>query len=76
MPSARPSIFQFQLPAAELKPGLYTCQVNVVDEISGQFAFPRIAVYVKEGPTPPVPPAAAAPAAPASQAPQPGVPPR
>jgi len=40
-------IFQFQLPASQLKPGLYTCQVNVVDEVSGRFAFPRLAVYVK-----------------------------
>ncbi len=50
------SIFQFQLPASELKPGLYTCQVNVVDEISGRFAFPRIAIYVKERPAPTAPP--------------------
>ena len=41
-------IFQFQLPASQLKPGLYTCQVNVVDEVSGRFAFPRLAVYVKD----------------------------
>jgi VWFA-related protein len=40
-------VFQFQLPASELKPGLYTCQVNVIDEVSGRFAFPRLAVYVK-----------------------------
>ena len=46
--SARRSIFQFQLPAADLKPGLYTCQVNVIDDVSGKFAFPRIAVYIKE----------------------------
>jgi len=44
------AIFQFQLPASDLKPGLYTCQVNVVDEVSGKFAFPRIALYVKEKP--------------------------
>ena len=44
------SIFQLQLPAAQLKPGLYTCQVNVIDEVSGKFAFPRIALYVKEPP--------------------------
>lgn len=42
-------VFQFQVPASGLKPGLYTCQVNVIDEISGRFAFPRVAVYVKEG---------------------------
>jgi hypothetical protein len=42
------SIFQLQLPATDFKPGLYTCQVNVIDEIAGRFAFPRVALYVKE----------------------------
>lgn len=41
-------VFQFQLPGAQLKPGLYTCQVNVIDEISGRVAFPRLAVYIKD----------------------------
>jgi hypothetical protein len=54
-------VFQFQVPTADLKPGLYTCQINVIDEVSGRFAFPRVAVYVKERPAP----AAAPPAAPA-----------
>jgi VWFA-related protein len=47
-PDRKAVIFQLQLPAADFKPGLYTCQVNLIDEISGTFAFPRIAVYVKE----------------------------
>ncbi len=59
-------VFQFQVPAADLKPGLYTCQVNVIDEVSGRFAFPRIAVYVKEAAA--VTPAAAQPATPAPAA--------
>lgn len=42
------AVFQLQLPAADLKPGLYTCQVNVIDNVAGRFAFPRIAVYIKE----------------------------
>ncbi len=46
-PDRKAVIFQFQVPASELKPGLYTCQVNVVDEIAKRFAFPRLAVYVK-----------------------------
>ncbi len=46
-PDRHASVFQFQLPASDLKPGLYTCQVNVIDEVSGKFAFPRIAIYVK-----------------------------
>jgi hypothetical protein len=47
-PERKAAIFQFQLPASALKPGLYTCQVNIVDEVTGKFAFPRIALYVKE----------------------------
>ena len=39
--------FQLDVPAAELKPGLYTCQVNLVDDIGGTFAFPRLALYVR-----------------------------
>jgi hypothetical protein len=31
----------------EVGPGLYTCQVNVVDDVGGTFAFPRIALYVR-----------------------------
>ncbi|MEO8483237.1 MAG: hypothetical protein ABI634_13575, partial [Acidobacteriota bacterium] len=46
-PERKAVVFQFQLAGAELKPGLYTCQVNVVDDVAGTFAFPRIAVYVK-----------------------------
>jgi len=42
------SVFQLALPGSSLKPGLYTCQINVVDEISGKFAFPRIALYVRD----------------------------
>ena len=29
------------------KPGLYTCQVNIIDEVSGRFAFPRLDLYVR-----------------------------
>ena len=47
-PERKAVIFQFQLAGSQLKPGLYTCQVNVVDDISGKFAFPRIAVYMKD----------------------------
>src|SRR4030095_869716 len=44
-PDRHAAVFQFQMAVAELKPGLYTCQVNVIDEVSGRFAFPRIALY-------------------------------
>jgi hypothetical protein len=44
------SIFQFQIPSQDLKPGLYTCQVNLADEVSGKFTFARLAVYVMPRP--------------------------
>jgi VWFA-related protein len=40
-------VFQFEVPAGNLKPGLYTCQVNIIDEVSGKFAFPRLEMYVR-----------------------------
>ena len=51
-PARKAVIFQFALPASELQPGLYTCQVNMVDEVSGRFAFPRLALYVKPAAAP------------------------
>jgi VWFA-related protein len=41
------AVFQFDVPASALKPGLYTCQINVVDDAAGTFAFPRLQVYVR-----------------------------
>jgi VWFA-related protein len=41
------AIFQFEVPAASFKPGLYTCQVNIVDEVMSKFAFPRLEMYVR-----------------------------
>jgi VWFA-related protein len=41
--------FQLDVPASDLPPGLYICQVNVVDDVAGTFAFPRIALYVRPG---------------------------
>ena len=32
---------QFQIPLASLKPGKYTCQVSLVDEVGQKFAFAR-----------------------------------
>ncbi len=39
------SIFQFEVPANEFKPGLYSCQVNIIDEVARKFAFPRLEMY-------------------------------
>jgi VWFA-related protein len=43
----RAAVFQFEVPASSFKPGLYTCQVNIVDEVAGRFAFPRLEMYVR-----------------------------
>jgi hypothetical protein len=62
---------ELDVPLSGLKPGSYICQLNVIDDAAGSFAFPRFAVLVREPPvTPPVVPAvapvAATPAAPSS----------
>ncbi len=44
--------FQLEVPLADLKPGLYTCQVNVIDDTGGGFTFPRLALLVKAGNAP------------------------
>jgi VWFA-related protein len=41
--------FQFDVPLAQLKPGTYVCQVNVIDDAGGSFSFPRMAIMVKPG---------------------------
>ena len=46
-PSRHAAIFQFELPADRFKPGLYTCQINIIDSAAGQFAFPRLAMFVR-----------------------------
>jgi VWFA-related protein len=40
-------LFQFEIPADKFEPGFYTCQVNVIDEVAGNFAFPRLDLYVR-----------------------------
>ncbi len=53
--------FQFDVPLAQLKPGTYLCQVNVIDDAGGSFSFPRLALQINgSGTVAPV--AAAAPA--------------
>ncbi len=41
------ALFQFELPADAFAPGLYTCQVNIVDSVAGTFSFPRLQLYVR-----------------------------
>jgi VWFA-related protein len=37
---------RFQTPLSKLRPGRYTCQVNVIDELGHKFAFPRAGLVV------------------------------
>ena len=41
------AVFQFEVPAGSFTPGLYLCQINIIDTASSQFAFPRLAFYVR-----------------------------
>jgi len=41
------AVFQLDVPLASLKPGFYTCQVNVIDDIGGHFLFPRLALLIR-----------------------------
>jgi hypothetical protein len=40
-------VFQLDLPLASLTPGFYTAQVNVIDDGSGSFLFPRFALLIR-----------------------------
>ena len=40
-------VFQLDLPLDSLKPGFYTCQVNVIDDAAGKFLFPRLALLIR-----------------------------
>jgi len=55
-PDRKAVVFQMDLPLQPLKPGLYICQVNVIDDVSGNFAFPRWPILIKEA-APAAPPA-------------------
>jgi VWFA-related protein len=43
----RTAAFRFDVPAASLPAGLYTCQVNVIDDVAGTFVFPRFQIAVR-----------------------------
>jgi VWFA-related protein len=40
-------VFQLDMPLNRLKPGFYTCQVNVIDDVAGSFLFPRLALLIR-----------------------------
>jgi len=58
-PDRKAVVFQIDLPLQSLKPGLYVCQVNVIDDVAGNFAFPRWPILIKDA-TPAAAPAAQA----------------
>src|SRR5467141_1754137 len=47
-PERKAVIFQMDLPLQALKPGLYLCQVNVIDDVAGSFSFPRFPLLIRE----------------------------
>jgi VWFA-related protein len=61
--------FQFDVPMAQLAPGTYVCQVNVIDDAGGSFSFPRMAMKVQPGAAPMIAPAGVT--APAATSPRP-----
>jgi len=47
VPERKATAFELDVPLEELKPGFYTCQINVVDDAAGKFVFPRLALLVR-----------------------------
>jgi VWFA-related protein len=47
VPDRKATGFELDVPLTNLKPGFYTCQVNVVDDAAGKFAFPRLALLIR-----------------------------
>ena len=47
VPDRRAVVFRLAIPPDSLKPGLYTCQLNIIDGVSGRFAFPRFEMFVR-----------------------------
>jgi VWFA-related protein len=57
-PDRKAVIFQMDLPLQSLRPGLYLCQVNIIDDVAGSFSFPRFPLLIREPAPHPVQPAA------------------
>lgn len=56
-PQRKAVVFQMDLPLQGFKPGLYVCQVNVIDDVSGNFAFPRWPILIRDAAPAAAPPA-------------------
>jgi VWFA-related protein len=46
-PTKKAQVYQFEVDADKFKPGVYTCQVTVIDEVSGKFGFQRFDMAVR-----------------------------
>jgi hypothetical protein len=46
-PGRGAAAFELNLPLAQFKPGLYTCQLNVIDDAAGRFLFPRLMLLIR-----------------------------
>jgi VWFA-related protein len=46
-PDRKAVVFQMEIPLGSLKPGFYTCQINVIDDVSGNYAFPRWPILIR-----------------------------
>ena len=47
VPERKAALFQFELPADSFQPGLYTCQINIIDTVASKFDFPRLVFFVR-----------------------------
>jgi len=48
-PERKAVVFQMEIPLQSLKPGFYMCQINVIDDAGGSYAFPRWPILIREG---------------------------
>jgi VWFA-related protein len=46
-PDRKAVIFQIDIPLQSLKPGYYVCQINVIDDVAGNLAFPRWPILIR-----------------------------
>jgi len=46
-PDRKAVVFQMEIPLESLKPGFYTCQINVIDDLAGNYAFPRWPILIR-----------------------------
>ncbi len=45
----RAVVFQVEIPLQALQPGFYVCQINVIDDVGGNYSFPRWPILIKAG---------------------------